>query len=65
MELTTLILHLLDASVMLTIASVVLTIFVLGLSAITQDMTYLFHILGKLLRSFLSMNVAMQLSRRL
>ena len=43
MELTTLMLHLLEASVMLTIASVMLTILALGLRARPQDTTYLFH----------------------
>lgn len=43
MELITSMLHLLEVSVMLTIASVMLTIFALGLRPRPQDTTYLFH----------------------
>ncbi len=55
------ILHLLEASVILTIASVMLTIFALWLRAEPHDTTYLFHRPGQLLRSLLSMNVFMPL----
>jgi BASS family bile acid:Na+ symporter len=42
-------------------ASNILLVFSLGLRARPQDTTYLFHRLGQLLRSFLSMNVIMTL----
>ena len=61
MELITLMLYLLEASVMLTIASVILTIFSLGLRARLQDTTYLFHRQRQLLMSLLSMNIVMPL----